>query len=126
MSDKKMSKNTVLVLVMLLACAIIAVIPLMTIKDSEFGGADGAAEEMIGEVNPNYQPWAESLLEPPGGETESLLFCLQAALGAGIFGFGIGTLRERSKAKKVKAEGDQKFNEKSKGKNSAKKDAVTS
>lgn len=126
MSNKKMSKNTILVLVMLLACAIIAIIPLMTIKDSEFGGADGAAEEMIGVVNPDYEPWAESLLEPPGGETESLLFCLQAALGAGVFGFGIGTLRERSKAKKVQEEMDQKSGKKKNGKNSAKKDAVTS
>ena len=62
--------------VLLLLCVIIAVFPLMSIKDSEFGGADGAAEEAISEIDPGYEPWAESILEPPGGETESLLFCL--------------------------------------------------
>lgn len=120
MSDKKMSKNAIIVVVMLLACVLIAIIPLMTIRDSEFGGADGAAEEIIGEINPDYQPWAESIIEPPGGETESLLFCLQAALGAGIFGFGIGTLRERSKAKKAKAKNQAKAVH-----NNNQKDAVT-
>ncbi|MDO4542063.1 MAG: energy-coupling factor ABC transporter substrate-binding protein [Bacillota bacterium] len=121
MSNEKKSNNTVLVIVMLLACVIIAIIPLMSIRDSEFGGADGQAEEVIGEIAPDYEPWAESILEPPGGETESLLFCLQAALGAGIFGFGIGTLRERSKAKKT-----QENSESPKGKGKkTKKDAVT-
>ena len=33
--------------VLLLLCVIIAVFPLMSIKDSEFGGADGAAEEAM-------------------------------------------------------------------------------
>ena len=37
------------------------------------------------------------ILEPPGGETESLLFCLQAGLGAGVFGYLLGVLRERAK-----------------------------
>lgn len=74
----------------LLLCVLIAVVPLLTIKDSEFGGADGQAEEAITEIDPNYEPWAESLLVPPGGETESLLFALQAALGAGVVGYGLG------------------------------------
>ena len=38
--------------VLLLLCVIIAVFPLMSIKDSEFGGADGAAEEAISEIDP--------------------------------------------------------------------------
>lgn len=85
------------VVILLLLCVLIAVIPLALIKDSEFGGADGAAEDLIAEISPDYEAWADPVLEPPGGETESLLFCLQAALGAGIFGFGFGTLRERHK-----------------------------
>ena len=32
-----------------------------------------------------------------GSETESLLFCLQAGLGAGVFGYLLGVLRERAK-----------------------------
>ena len=92
--DKK-QVTTILILVAL--CAAILVFPLMTIKDSEFGGADGAAEEAIAQIDPDYEPWAESLIELPGGETESLLFCLQAALGALVIGFGFGYLVARKK-----------------------------
>lgn len=92
-----MKKNIILVICLLVTCVLIAVIPLTTIHDSEFGGADGQAEEAIAEINPDYEPWAESILEPPGGETESLLFALQAALGAGVIFFGFGYLAARKK-----------------------------
>ena len=69
----------------------------MTIRDSEFGGADGAAEEVIAAVDPDYTPWAENIVALPGGETETLLFCLQAALGASVIGFGFGYLVARKK-----------------------------
>ena len=78
-------------------CAVILIFPLMTIQDSEFGGADGAAEEVIAAVDPDYEAWADPILEPPGGETESLLFCLQTALGAIVIGYGFGYLVARKK-----------------------------
>lgn len=93
MEKKKIT--TILILVIL--CVAILVFPLMTIQDSEFGGADGAAEEAIGVVDPDYEPWAESIIELPGGETESLLFCLQTALGAIVIGYGFGYLVARKK-----------------------------
>lgn len=93
MEKKKIT--TILILVVL--CAVILVFPLMTIKDSEFGGADGAAEEAIAVVDPDYEAWADPILEPPGGETESLLFCLQTALGAIVIGYGFGYLVARKK-----------------------------
>jgi cobalt/nickel transport protein len=65
---------------------------------SEFGGADGEAESAISEVAPNYQPWFEPLWSPPGGETESLLFALQAALGAGVIGYYFGVKRSQKPA----------------------------
>lgn len=92
-----MKKNWITVVALLLACVLIAVIPLMTIHDSEFGGADGQAEDAITQINPAYEPWAESPITPPGGETESLLFALQAALGAGVICFGFGYLLARKK-----------------------------
>lgn len=92
---KKTTWITILILVLL--CAVILFFPLMTIRDSEFGGADGAAEEAIAQIDPDYEPWAESLIELPGGETESLLFCLQTALGALVIGFGFGYLVARKK-----------------------------
>jgi len=95
-----MTKTVKLVLVLSLIIIAIAVIPLLFINDSEFGGADGAAEEAVTAINPDYVPWFSSIIEPPGGETESLLFCLQAALGAGVFGFGFGYLVARKKFQK--------------------------
>ena len=90
-------KQVTTILVLVLVCAAILIFPLMTIRDSEFGGADGAAEELIAQVDPDYEPWAESIVELPGGETESLLFCLQTALGAVVIGFGFGYLVARKK-----------------------------
>ena len=78
----------------------IAVVPLATIKDSEFGGSDDKAEAVISDINPDYEPWAESILTPPGGETESLLFCLQGAFGALIIGYGFGYFVARKKYNK--------------------------
>jgi len=99
-----MSNKSKLVLLLLAACLVIAVFPLLFNKESEFGGADAKASDVVSEIAPDYEVWAEPLFEPPGGETESLLFCLQAALGAGIFGYGIGILKERTKQMK-KAKG---------------------
>ena len=96
-------KQVTTILVLVLICAAILIFPLMTIRDSEFGGADGAAEEAIAQVDPDYEPWAESILEPPGGETESLLFCLQTALGAVVIGFGFGYLVARKKYRSEEA-----------------------
>lgn len=69
---------------------LLAVVPLFLHPESEFGGADGQAEEVITAINPDVEPWFEPLIEPPGGETESLLFALQAAVGAGIIGYFLG------------------------------------
>ena len=89
-----MSKKKIIILLLLL-CVIIATVPLLMHKDSEFKVADGQAEDVIAEIDPDYQAWASPIMEPPGGETASLLFCIQAALGAGVFGYGLGVLRER-------------------------------
>ena len=90
-------KKVMTILILLALCAVILIFPLLTIRDSEFSGADGAAEEVIAAVDPDYEPWAESMIELPGGETETLLFCLQAALGAVVIGFGFGYLVARKK-----------------------------
>jgi len=93
-----MLKNIILILLVIL----IAVFPLVTVKDSEFSGTDGEAEGLIGEINPTYEPWFNSFWEPPSGEIESLLFALQAALGAGFIGYYIGYKRgEKTKENKA-------------------------
>jgi len=54
-------------------------------------------EEMIKTIKPDYKPWAKNLIELPGEETESLLFALQAALGAGIVGYVLGYFKGERK-----------------------------
>lgn len=92
-----MTKNTKLVIGLLALVVVIAIIPLFLQSGAEFGGSDDAATEIIEEINPDYEAWAEPIMEPASGEIESLLFCLQAGLGAGVFGFVMGRLVERKK-----------------------------
>ncbi|CAB1241916.1 Cobalt transport protein CbiN [Ruminococcaceae bacterium BL-6] len=92
-----MSKNKRTVLILLLAVIVIASAPLLFIHNSEFGGSDDAAEGVVSELTPDYKPWASSILQPPGSETESLLFSLEAGIGSGILGFGFGYLVCRKK-----------------------------
>lgn len=72
----------------------------MSHPDAEFGGADGEAENVISSIDPNYEPWDPGLptFEPPSGEIESLLFALQAAIGALIIGYFFGYYRGKNKA----------------------------
>ena len=53
-----------------------------------FGGADDQGSDAVSETG--YQPWFSSLWEPPSGEIESLLFAVQAAIGAIIIGYAFG------------------------------------
>jgi cobalt/nickel transport protein len=70
---------------------LLTLIPLLTIKAAG-GGTDNQAQGVIEKIAPDYQPWFESLFTP-GSESESLLFALQAALGAGIIGYYAGYVR---------------------------------
>jgi len=62
-----------------------------------FAGADDKAKNLIGEIDPDYQPWFAPLIEPASGEIASMLFALQAALGAGFIGYYLGAARTREK-----------------------------
>jgi cobalt/nickel transport protein len=74
----------------------LAVVPLFI--GGEFSGTDDQATAAIEAAKPGYQPWFTPLWEPPSGEVESLLFALQAALGALVIGYVIGRRHERAKA----------------------------
>lgn len=80
-------------------CILLSSLPLIALSDSNFSGADGKAKEIILEVNPEYEPWFQPLVELPGSETESLLFSTQAALGGAVLGYGFGYYIARSKIK---------------------------
>ncbi|NJL02262.1 MAG: energy-coupling factor ABC transporter substrate-binding protein [Spirulinaceae cyanobacterium RM2_2_10] len=79
---------------LVLAVVGLAILPLILVS-GEYGGADGEAADMVGEIQPDYEPWAEPVLELPSGEIESLLFVSQAAIGAGIIGYAIGLYKGR-------------------------------
>ncbi|MBP7525018.1 MAG: energy-coupling factor ABC transporter substrate-binding protein [Propionivibrio sp.] len=102
-STQKRTQNILLIL----GVIVLALLPLWIVErpaagpDGEavaiFGGSDDQAKNLIGEINPEYQPWFESLIEPASGEIASMLFALQAAIGAGFIGYyiGVGRTRER-------------------------------
>lgn len=90
----KTSKVNLILFVLILG---IVLVPLIFMGDAEFEGADGQAEDLIMEIAPDYEPWAEPIWEPPSGEIESLLFSVQVAIGAGAIGYILGMFKERKK-----------------------------
>lgn len=88
-----MSRRANLILVLL--AALIVAAPMMLGLPGEYGGADGEAQAAIEATG--YQPWFTALWVPPSKEIESLLFALQAALGAGVLGYVLGRLHGRGK-----------------------------
>lgn len=88
-------------LILIIIAVVIVVIPLVIYAGggAEFAGADGQAEEAVSEIDPNYQPWFEGGIELPSGEVESLLFCVQAAIGSGIICFILGRMTAKPKEK---------------------------
>ena len=92
-----MDKTTLIILAVV--CIILFVAPLIIFNghgedDGYFGGADDAAGEAINESQGGkYEPWASPIWEPPSGEIESLLFAVQAAIGAIIIGYFFGYWR---------------------------------
>lgn len=92
-----MKTRTVNIL-MLIAVVLLAVLPLIFIQ-GEFGGSDDAAEQLIQSIAPSYTPWFSSLFELPA-ETESMLFALQAAIGAGFIGYAFGFFKGKASKSK--------------------------
>ncbi|ELC8443804.1 energy-coupling factor ABC transporter substrate-binding protein [Clostridium perfringens] len=93
MKNKRVMTNVILILLVVF----ITIIPFFVAKNGEFGGSDDQAEEAITQIDENYEPWFSPIFEPASGEIESLLFALQAAIGAGIIGFGLGYLKGKKK-----------------------------
>ncbi|MBE3581532.1 MAG: energy-coupling factor ABC transporter substrate-binding protein [Thermoanaerobacteraceae bacterium] len=87
------------VILLLLVLALILT-PFIVQQGADFAGADGKAQEIIGEVQPGYQPWFSSLWEPPSGEVESFLFAVQAALGSGFVCYYLGYLKGKAVSEK--------------------------
>ena len=94
-------------LILLVLVVALMAVPLMVIhkpspgpdgKEVEiFTGSDDQAKNAVGKIDPSYKPWAKSLMEPPSSEIESLLFALQASLGAGFIGYWLGSSVTRTR-----------------------------
>ncbi|MGB9940757.1 energy-coupling factor ABC transporter substrate-binding protein [Methanosarcina sp.] len=110
-----MSRKLELIVLGILLIFTVQFIYMSSTTDAEYGGADGEAEGVINEITGGtYEPIAEPVWEPPSGEIESLLFGLQAAIGAGIIGYFLGYYRAKKKYEnelgykgKSKSEGDR-------------------
>jgi|GEM_PF-94754 len=76
-------------LILLGAVIVLMVLPFVVARGGDFAGADGKAGEVIAKVNPDYVPWFTPLWEP-NSETATMIFSVQAAIGAGLLAFGFG------------------------------------
>ncbi len=82
----------------IVAIILLMAIPLIIVQDSEFGGSDGAGSRAIERIAPEYNPeWTTNWWTPPGSETESMLFALQATVGGILIGYFFGYLSGRKK-----------------------------
>lgn len=96
------SKNKKIIAILSLIVILMAFLPFLTLKQAEFGGSDDAGSVMVEQIKGEYEPWFTPVLEnwlgkEIPGEIESLLFCLQTAIGVGIIAFYIGRFVERKK-----------------------------
>lgn len=66
---------------------------------SALTGTDDQAVAVVEHMDPDYRPWAKSLWAPPDDAMESLLFVLQAGLGAGVLGYCLGYLHGRRRGR---------------------------
>jgi cobalt/nickel transport protein len=87
-------------LLLALAVVALAVLPLVTIRPGDdgeavFGGTDDRGAQLAASLRPEYQRWATPVWEPPSAEVASLLFGVQAAIGAGALGYCLGYWRGR-------------------------------
>jgi cobalt/nickel transport protein len=89
------------------AVAALTIIPLIIVKQPPAGpdgkqagifkGSDDHASTAIKELAPGYKPWFKSIFNSPSPEIDTLLFALQAAIGAGFIGYYVGYSRGRAK-----------------------------
>ena len=89
----------------------LAVLPFLLVSPGPsgaavFGGSDDQATRLIEALRPGYQRWVAPLWTPPSGEIESLLFGLQAALGAGALAYCLGYWRGRRQGRRDHAARD--------------------
>lgn len=89
-----LSRRASVVLVVLAALLIAAPLALPGI-DGKFSGTDDAASAVIEASRPDYHRWMSPFWMPPSKEVESVLFAIEAALGAGLLGYVLGRMHRK-------------------------------
>jgi cobalt/nickel transport system permease protein len=86
--------------VWLVVAAIIGLVtfPLVARRSAQFIGSDSRATSAVRAVDPGYEQWFAGWWSPPSGGVESFLFTLQAAVGAGVVGYVVGSRRRTAVA----------------------------
>jgi cobalt/nickel transport protein len=87
--------------ILIIAVVVLFAAPLIIFPEAEFSGADSSAEQAISDQG--YKPWFSPIWTPPSSEIETLLFSVQAAIGAIIIGYFIGYERGKRAQKGTKS-----------------------
>ena len=92
-------KRLVIAGIGMIVIVLLVIVPLVLLPNSTFVGADRAGADAIRQLAPQYDSgWARNWWTPPGTETESLLFALQATVGGLLIGYAFGFLHGRKSA----------------------------
>ncbi len=95
------SKRTSILLA--IAVVLLMVGPLALVH-GKFEGSDDQGSAAVASSRPGFKPWFNPIWTPPSPEIESLLFAVQAAIGAGTIGYVLGRIhgaaKERESQKK--------------------------
>lgn len=87
---------------LLIGGVILLVVLPLALVNGKFNGSDDAGSSAIESSVPGFKPWAHPFWTPPSPEIESLLFALQAALGAGVIGYVLGRVHGAARAQDSK------------------------
>ena len=90
---------------------VLFILPLIIQPTADFSGADSIAQDLISEVNAQYEPWFKPLWSPPSTEIESAIFAIQAAVGSGVLFFVLGYLVGKNKSITNDKEVEKKYSE---------------
>jgi cobalt/nickel transport protein len=92
-------------IILMVAVVLLVVLPLAFVK-GEFGGSDDQGSAAVASSVPGFKPWAHPIWTPPSPEIESLLFALQASIGAGVIGYVLGRAHGAAKGREAKDAAD--------------------
>ncbi len=92
-------------IILMIAVVLLVVLPLAFVKGS-FGGSDDQGSAAVASSVKNFKPWAHPLWTPPSPEIESLLFALQAAIGAGVIGYVLGRAHGAARGREARDAAD--------------------